>query len=288
MAEIGCNWARIGPSKSSQSLSIAHKWAVLGRSLEEKWPLSQQKWFILPKETKGTFVRHGPECPKKPEIGAAQEKHEGIWGYTTLIPKKILSPLKTPKEILAMESVSFLEPPPLIETPEKQNLNKLCDYHEDRGPWKELQWRQREEKMSRIREQAILRARSNFERRPGLGLVTLEKTQRKEDIKEVFTINHERPNQYVTMGAMLTTNCKQLLADILWENMEDMYPFLEKGEELASLMGYSYKCFLRLSKEYNQIRMAVDDEEKNGFHTEEGVYCFTHMPKELKNSAATL
>ncbi|GJT40884.1 hypothetical protein Tco_0940749 [Tanacetum coccineum] len=28
MAEIGCNWARIGSSKSSQSLSIAHKWAV--------------------------------------------------------------------------------------------------------------------------------------------------------------------------------------------------------------------------------------------------------------------
>nr|GEY15663.1 putative reverse transcriptase domain, ribonuclease H-like domain protein [Tanacetum cinerariifolium] len=30
------------------------------------------------------------------------------------------------------------------------------------------------------------------------------------------------------------------------------------------------------------------DEEKTGFHTEEGVYCFTHMPKELKNLAATL
>ncbi|GJS68130.1 hypothetical protein Tco_0682695 [Tanacetum coccineum] len=30
------------------------------------------------------------------------------------------------------------------------------------------------------------------------------------------------------------------------------------------------------------------DEEKTRFHTEEGVYCFTHMPKELKNSAATL
>ncbi|GKE22434.1 hypothetical protein Tco_1433946 [Tanacetum coccineum] len=29
MAEIGCNWARIGPSKSSQSLSNAHKWAVV-------------------------------------------------------------------------------------------------------------------------------------------------------------------------------------------------------------------------------------------------------------------
>ncbi|GKF82238.1 hypothetical protein Tco_0243894, partial [Tanacetum coccineum] len=27
-AEIGCNWAKIGPSKSSQSLSNAHKWAA--------------------------------------------------------------------------------------------------------------------------------------------------------------------------------------------------------------------------------------------------------------------
>ncbi|GJW71846.1 hypothetical protein Tco_0128763 [Tanacetum coccineum] len=34
--------------------------------------------------------------------------------------------------------------------------------------------------------------------------------------------------------------------------------------------------------------MTEDDEEKTGFYTEEGVYCFTHMPKELKNSAATL
>ncbi|GJS49510.1 reverse transcriptase domain-containing protein [Tanacetum coccineum] len=32
-----------------------------------------------------------------------------------------------------MESVSFPEPPPLLGTPEKQNLNKFCDYHEDRG-----------------------------------------------------------------------------------------------------------------------------------------------------------
>ncbi|GJZ33494.1 hypothetical protein Tco_0578930 [Tanacetum coccineum] len=32
-----------------------------------------------------------------------------------------------------MESISFPEPLPLIGTPEKQNLNKLCDYHGDRG-----------------------------------------------------------------------------------------------------------------------------------------------------------
>nr|GEV83962.1 reverse transcriptase domain-containing protein [Tanacetum cinerariifolium] len=38
----------------------------------------------------------------------------------------------------------------------------------------------------------------------------------------------------------------------------------------------------------SQIRMTEDDEEKTGFHTEEEVYCFTHMPKDLKNSLATL
>nr|GEX68356.1 hypothetical protein [Tanacetum cinerariifolium] len=62
---------------------------------------------------------------------------------------------------------------------------------------------------------------------------------------------------------------------------KDMYPFSEEREGLASIMGYQYKCFLRLLKEYSQIKMTEDDEENTGFHTEEGVYCFTHMPKEL-------
>ncbi|GJU13610.1 reverse transcriptase domain-containing protein [Tanacetum coccineum] len=52
---------------------------------------------------------------------------------------------------------------------------------------------------------------------------------------------------------------------------KDMYPLLEEGEGLASLMGYPYKCFLRLLNEYNQIRMAEGDEEKIRFHTKEGV-----------------
>ncbi|GJU71428.1 reverse transcriptase domain-containing protein [Tanacetum coccineum] len=40
---------------------------------------------------------------------------------------------KTLKEILAIEGVCFPEPPPLIGILEKQNLNKFCDYHKDRG-----------------------------------------------------------------------------------------------------------------------------------------------------------
>nr|GEZ08898.1 hypothetical protein [Tanacetum cinerariifolium] len=69
---------------------------------------------------------------------------------------------------------------------------------------------------------------------------------------------------------------------------KDMYPLSKEGEELASLMGYLYKCFLQLPKEYIQIKMVEEEEEKIGFHTDEGVYYFTHMPKELKNFAATL
>ncbi|GJW86610.1 hypothetical protein Tco_0161950 [Tanacetum coccineum] len=148
--------------------------------------------------------------------------------------------------------------------------------------WKEVQWRKREEQMSRIREQVILRIKSNSGIRPTLDPMSLEKTWGRENAKEAFTISHEHLDQYVTMGTNLTTNCKQLLADVLWENMEDMYPLSEEGEGLASLKGYPYKCFLRLPKEYSQIRMAEGDEEKTRFHTEEGVYCFTHMPKELK------
>nr|GEV31472.1 hypothetical protein [Tanacetum cinerariifolium] len=74
--------------------------------------------------------------------------------------------------------------------------------------------------MSRIRGQVILRTRSNFRRRYGPGLVSLEKTRSKEDVEEIFTISHERPDQYMTVGATLTTNYKQLLADILWENIK--------------------------------------------------------------------
>ncbi|GJY56597.1 hypothetical protein Tco_0455712 [Tanacetum coccineum] len=46
MAEIGCNWARIGPSKSSQSLSIAHKWAVVQVKIEMQIPRSNGVYFI--------------------------------------------------------------------------------------------------------------------------------------------------------------------------------------------------------------------------------------------------
>ncbi|GJR03425.1 reverse transcriptase domain-containing protein [Tanacetum coccineum] len=268
--------------------------------------------------------------PEKARNRGGPRKARRNMGVYTPYPKKdTFTPLiKTLKEILAMESVSFLEPPPLIGTPEKQNLNKFCDYHGDRdhntndcyqlkkqieeavasgklahlvkdirqnnqrnmnqgrdgmkvinmireegnrkrsfeegrsglmseltflaiprsqltnepiilegiiegnqvrrivvdsGSSSEIMYEHCfrnldiniRSRLKRIREQVILRARINSRRRPSSGLVSLEKTQSKEDVEEVFTISHERPDQHVTMGATLTTNCKQLLADIL-------------------------------------------------------------------------
>ncbi|GJS24520.1 hypothetical protein Tco_0453152 [Tanacetum coccineum] len=66
--------------------------------------------------------------------GGPREAQRNIGVYAPYPRKDTFTPLiKTPKEILAMESVSFPDPPPLIGTPEKQNLNKFCDYHRDRG-----------------------------------------------------------------------------------------------------------------------------------------------------------
>nr|GEZ10792.1 reverse transcriptase domain-containing protein [Tanacetum cinerariifolium]GEZ35321.1 reverse transcriptase domain-containing protein [Tanacetum cinerariifolium] len=62
------------------------------------------------------------------------EARRNIGMYTPYLRRDTYIPLtKTPKEILAMEGISFPEPPPLIGSLEKQNLNKFCDYHRDRG-----------------------------------------------------------------------------------------------------------------------------------------------------------
>ncbi|KAL4010597.1 hypothetical protein IC575_030098 [Cucumis melo] len=51
------------------------------------------------------------------------------------------------------------------------------------------------------------------------------------------------------------------------------------GHEALSLMDGS--------SGYNQIRMALDDEEKTAFQTSKGIYCYKVMPFRLKNAGAT-
>nr|GEU76282.1 hypothetical protein [Tanacetum cinerariifolium] len=148
--------------------------------------------------------------------------------------KDTFTPLtKILKEILAIESVNFLEPLPLIKTLEKQNLNKFCNYHGDRGH------------------------------------NTNDYYQLKKQIEEVVA-------------------SKKICSSSEGHPPKQPAGILEEGEELAYLMGYPYKCFLQLPKECSKIKMVEENEVKTGFHMKERAYCFTHMPKELKNSTTTL
>ena len=68
---------------------------------------------------------------------------------------------------------------------------------------------------------------------------------------------------------------------------KDYYPLPDIDWKIESVMGYKYKCFLDAYKGYHQVQMAVDDEEKTAFYTDQGTYCYTKMPFGLKNAGAT-
>ncbi|KAA0048156.1 uncharacterized protein E5676_scaffold265G002600 [Cucumis melo var. makuwa] len=51
--------------------------------------------------------------------------------------------------------------------------------------------------------------------------------------------------------------------------------------------GYEALSFMDGPSGYNQIRMALDDEEKTAFRTPKGIYCYKVMPFGLKNTGAT-
>ncbi|GJQ99238.1 hypothetical protein Tco_0522223 [Tanacetum coccineum] len=110
-----------------------HGHPELVKKLNDKIPKTVDEMF----ERVRAFIRG--EVAARPERraknrGGPREERRNMGVYTPYPRKDTFTPLtKTPKEILAMESISFPEPPPLIETPKNQNLNKFCDYHRDRG-----------------------------------------------------------------------------------------------------------------------------------------------------------
>ncbi|GKC65007.1 hypothetical protein Tco_1097605 [Tanacetum coccineum] len=97
-----------------------HGHPELAKKLNDKIPKTVDEMF----ERVRAFIR-GEVAAGSAEMVRPSQGDKGKDTFTPLI--------KTLKEILAIESVSFPEPPPLIRTPKKQSLNKLCDYHRDRG-----------------------------------------------------------------------------------------------------------------------------------------------------------
>ncbi|GJT93931.1 hypothetical protein Tco_1082776 [Tanacetum coccineum] len=161
-------------------------------------PSQGDKGYVRPAWTVG--------LEKARNRGSPREAQRNMGVYAPYPLKDTFTPLtKTPKEILAMESVSFPEPPPLIGTLKKQNLN-------------------------------------NFKTTTGTGVTTPTTA-----IRHV-PLSGGRGRASIDNGISL-----------------QMFPTTSEG-----------------------IQPNKNDKEKIGFHTKEGVYYFTHMPKELKNSTATL
>ncbi|GJS90292.1 hypothetical protein Tco_0772928 [Tanacetum coccineum] len=329
-----------------------HGHPELAKKLNDKIPKTVDEMF----ETVRAFIR-GEVAAGARDKGGPREARRNMGVYTPYPKKDTFTPLtKTLKESLAMESISFPEPPLMIGTPKKQNLNKFCDYHGDRGhntndcyqlkkqieeavasgklahlvkdirqnnqrnrnprrngvkPVKTQKMQDSDDRLfkgnissprsnrpssnfrkgrkkqdgangvcnnkmsfavqhhnrkdrnekpqsSGIREQVILRTKSNSKIGPTSDLMSLERTWGRENAEEAFTISHELPDQYVTMGTTMTTNCKQLMADVLRENIEKM---MEKV--LADQRGWNVETYLEeiVIKSKSELGLVQDVKE---------------------------
>ena len=56
---------------------------------------------------------------------------------------------------------------------------------------------------------------------------------------------------------------------------------------MNATLGFNLMSFMNAFFGYNQIWMAEEDEEKNAFIIDQGLYCYKVMPLGLKNAGAT-
>jgi hypothetical protein len=68
---------------------------------------------------------------------------------------------------------------------------------------------------------------------------------------------------------------------------KDYFPLPQIDQIIDSTAGCERLLFLDAYSGYNQIRLKVEDEDKTAFITPHGVYCYTIMPFDLKNTGAT-
>ncbi|KAM1620292.1 hypothetical protein ACFXTN_017280 [Malus domestica] len=68
---------------------------------------------------------------------------------------------------------------------------------------------------------------------------------------------------------------------------EDDFPLPIIEIMVDATTGHEALSFMDGSSRYNQIRMALEDEELTAFRTPKGIYCYKVMPFGLKNAGAT-
>ena len=68
---------------------------------------------------------------------------------------------------------------------------------------------------------------------------------------------------------------------------KDSYPLPRIDQLVDATSGHELLTFMDAFSGYNQIRMALEDEEKTAFITNRGLYYYRVMPFGLKNAGAT-
>ncbi|GKC48182.1 hypothetical protein Tco_1065904 [Tanacetum coccineum] len=119
----------VPPVMRISAFMYGHGHPELAKKLNDKIPKTVDDMF----ERVRAFIK-GEVSDRIRGRNGPKEFRRNIGTCTPYSRRDTFTPLtKTPKEILAIKSVSFPPPPPLVGSLEKQNLNKFCDYHGDKG-----------------------------------------------------------------------------------------------------------------------------------------------------------
>ena len=68
---------------------------------------------------------------------------------------------------------------------------------------------------------------------------------------------------------------------------KDSFPLPRIDQVVDSTIGHNLLTFMNVFSEYNQIKMAEEDQGKTTFITSQELYCYKVMPFGLKNARAT-
>nr|GEU91384.1 reverse transcriptase domain-containing protein [Tanacetum cinerariifolium] len=266
--------------------------------------------------------------------------------YAPYARREGFTPLtKTPKEIFAINNVNFPPPPLMVGTLEKRSMNKFCNYHQDRGHntndyyhlKKKIEEAMTLGRLAHLMKDIMVRrihvdggsssevmyekcfrnlsyrTRSRLKefRIPVVGFsgeLNKGKKPSKSNSEEKIVVNDNYPEQLVTIGGGLSTECRQALIHTLRKNVDifaqtladmmgipraitehnlDTYPHIEpKVQKKRSLTSDGRKVVTMKLMNGSRL-MTKKDDEKTAFHMEEGVFCYTKMPFGLKNARAT-
>ncbi|KAA0048376.1 uncharacterized protein E6C27_scaffold264G00950 [Cucumis melo var. makuwa] len=120
-------------------------------------------------------------------------------------------------------------------------------------------------------------------------------SQIEEEVNKLIEAGFIREVKYPTWIANIVLVRKkngQLRVCVDFRNLNNACPKDDFPLPIMEIMidataGHEALSFTDGSSGYNQIRMALDDEEKTAFRTPKGIYCYKVMPFGLKNAGAT-